>query len=698
MAETNLKHPPQGCNPGERVMFRALKRYLPADYFVWYEPTVFGRKRSTRPDFVVLGPDIGLVVVEVKDWSLERIHSANRDVFKVRQGQGISVRTNPEQQVRGYIFDLIRELERYRVAEPARYGLLVEQDGPHRGRLQVPVSGLVALANIGRAEWRESTLGHVLNEATTLLRDDLGEGLLDRLRQAAVFRTSLSAEQIATVRWMLYPETRVVGMQGRLFTLDAEQMNLTQVDTFLPPEALRLARKPQVKLVRGVVGSGKTLILLYRAKFISEQNPRWRVLVLAYNRSLKDYLSRIFAQLGGDPARVEIVNFHKWCYDLLSSLGSFKPPLDEASQRGLVVNLLKELDEPAFEPQFLVEEFNWIKEQLHYRRWADYMDPQKVSRTGRGHGLGREEAPKRRAIFNLFRQYQGELARHKLRDWADIPVQVLQAMDQGRLAREQYHAILIDEVQDFAPAWFRVAFGMLKPETKMLFLAGDGTQRIYRRDFTWKALGLELNAQNSYILRRSYRSTREIIDLALEVVRDSQTLRAEMERTGEPLVEPERDHAEARFGPLPVLLGFKSAAGEAAGIAGEILSLLQQGYVAQDIVILLRHRDQSEQIVRELHRQGIAARPVKGDLDVGEPVVKVCTVHSAKGLEFEVVFICGLNQFKINEPVDTESDAFQRLLDQERKLLYVGMTRARRILYISYSGDGPEWILARLGL
>ena len=61
-----------------------------------------------------------------------------------------------------------------------------------------------------------------------------------------------------------------------------------------------------------------------------------------------------------------------------------------------------------------------------------------------------------------------------------------------------------------------------------------------------------------------------------------------------------------------------------------------------------------------------------------------------------MVFICGLEEFKIDEPVDTASPEFQQLLDQERKLLYVGMTRARKMLYITYSGVAPEWISSRL--
>jgi superfamily I DNA/RNA helicase len=236
---------------------------------------------------------------------------------------------------------------------------------------------------------------------------------------------------------------------------------------------------------------------------------------------------------------------------------------------------------------------------------------------------------------------------------------------------------------------------MVKPETNMIFIVGDGAQKIYRRDFTWKELGLGITSQNSHVLNHSYRSTREIIDVALEAIRDSQTLVAELESAGDSLVEPEKDYDRFRHGPLPVLLSFDSPEQEYAGVAGQILSLLQQGYMPKDIVILQRHRDGQEKVAQELRKCGIACTVVKGDLNITEPAVKICTFHSAKGLEFEIVFICGLEEFRIDEPVDTQGEEFQQFLDQERKLLYVGMTRARQMLYITYNGVGPDWIVAR---
>lgn len=698
MAQMNFPHAPDGCRPGERLVFNALKRHLPDDYRVWFEPTLFGRKRTARPDFLVLGRDLGLAIIEVKDWSLDRITGANRDTFEIRNGRATISRTNPQQQVEQHFRALMADLERYRQTDPDKYERLLQGNGRYQGKLAVPISTMVAFPHIAWSDWRASPLQlhHMLNDATLLLAEDLTDRLVERLRQAVVFPANLSETQLETLRWMLYPETRLPYSQGRLFTLDPDQAGLAQIDTYLPPEARLLTRKPQAKLVRGVVGSGKTLILLYRAKFLSEQNRNWRILVLAYNKSLRDYLRQIFEQIGGDPARVEIVNFHKWCRSLLVDQAGFRQPQDASSQVGLITKLLRETGSTGFEPAFLAEEFNWIKERLDYQTWPAYPNPQKVKRTGRGRGLGGDERAKRQQIYDLFRRYQAELARTKSADWADLPVQALRAMDEGRLERAQYHAVLIDEAQDFAPAWFRVAFRMVKPETGMVFIVGDGAQKIYGRDFTWKELGLGITAQNSYVLKRSYRSTQEIIDVALDAIRDSQSLASELRSAGDSLLEPERDYAEFRHGPLPVLLAFESSAQEYAGLANEVMSLLQQGYLAKDIVILQRHRAGLEPLARVLQSRGVPSSVVRGDLDLNRPVVKLCTFHSAKGLEFEAVFICGLEAFQVNEPVELDSPEFQDLLDQERKLLYVGMTRARRLLYISYSGVAPDWIAQRL--
>src|SRR5690606_35638954 len=73
-----------------------------------------------------------------------------------------------------------------------------------------------------------------------------------------------------------------------------------------------------------------------------------------------------------------------------------------------------------------------------------------------------------------------------------------------------------------------------------------------------------------------------------------------------------------------------------------------------------------------------------GDVQAGpyEDSVQLMTLHSAKGLEFDVLFMCGLedglfpHQRSLNDPDG---------LEEERRLCYVGLTRAKRQLYLSYA-------------
>jgi len=699
MAEMNYPHPPDGCTPGERVLFQALRRELPQEYFVWFEPTLFGKKHSARPDFLVIGKDIGLVVIEVKDWSVDAIQSATRDIFELREGSKITSRTNPERQAENQKRALMNEIRNYQHTDPQKYQSLLRKSGKHKGKLAFSINYMVAFPNISQKEWYSSEiqLYHVINSQNVLLKNDLKGNLVNKLRGSAIFTSSLTQEQINTIRWMIYPEIRIP-RQKRLFTPSPEQTGIAKIDTYIPPKAKRLTKNLQAKLVRGVVGSGKTLILLFRAKFISEQNPNWKILILTYNKLLSKYLQEVFKEIGGNPEQVQIVHFHKWCKDLLDPHGLFTSPQDSDSQKGLITRILAEEKVEGFDPQFLAEEFSWIKERLDYKAWKDYPDPLKVKRSGRGRGFGRDEKQKRQEIYKLFLRYQEHLKQNRMMDWEDVPVNVLKGIEQGIIEPHQYHAILIDEAQDFAPSWFRVAFKMVKPETSMLFIAGDGAQRIYRRDFTWKELGLGISAKNSHILTHSYRSTREILEVAIETIRDSKTLVEELRNTGDGLIEPDKVGNDIPHGPIPYLLNFSSPEEEYEGIAKEIASLLEQGYAPKDIVVLQRHKNLIPKTIEAIQRRGIPCKELNSKINIFDSAIKVGTFHRAKGLEFEIAFVCGLEKFKVNEAIDTNDEKFQSLLDQERKLLYVGMTRARKILYITYNGNGDEtsWIINRL--
>ncbi len=71
-----------------------------------------------------------------------------------------------------------------------------------------------------------------------------------------------------------------------------EQAIMPPEEQDLTPEGQRIAHNIVVRLVRGVAGSGKTLVLSKRAQYLAEVHPDWKILVVTFNRPLASNLKR----------------------------------------------------------------------------------------------------------------------------------------------------------------------------------------------------------------------------------------------------------------------------------------------------------------------------------------------------------------------------------------------------------------------
>ena len=69
-----------GVMAGEIRLFDILRAVLPDNYYVWYDAMI----KEKRPDFIVFGPDLGIIILEVKDWEIGSLIEANTEYFTLR--------------------------------------------------------------------------------------------------------------------------------------------------------------------------------------------------------------------------------------------------------------------------------------------------------------------------------------------------------------------------------------------------------------------------------------------------------------------------------------------------------------------------------------------------------------------------------------------------------------------------------------
>ena len=308
---------------GERRLAQRLGDKLDDDYLCWYDVSI--GERLLHPDFVVFHPQRGLLVLEVKDWKLDTLHGMDKQTATILTDHGLKQVLNPLEQARQYMFAVISKMER----DPQ----LVWPTGSLKGKPFFPYGHGVVLTNISRKQFDGADLGSVLPPHLVVCQDEMLDSVDSEAFQQRFwnmfpikFKMPLSLPQIGRIRWHMFPDIRIPA-QPDLF--EASGDNVTEI-----PDVLRVMDLQQEQLARslgaghrvihGVAGSGKTLILGYRAEQLAAACAR-PILILCYNKSLAAMLEQHMAAKGLQD-KVHVVNFHAWCSRQLVTYNAGKPP------------------------------------------------------------------------------------------------------------------------------------------------------------------------------------------------------------------------------------------------------------------------------------------------------------------------------------------------------------------------------------
>jgi hypothetical protein len=309
---------------GERRLAERLEQKLDEDYLLWYDVPV-GPKQS-HPDFVLIHPRRGVLILETKDWKLETIQSATRQTWEILPDGQRKVVMNPLTQARHCAIQVVNALER----DPQ----LVQGSGPHQGKLVFPWSYGVVLTRITRKEFEAAGLSEAIDTHHVICQDEMLESVDAEVFQQRLwnmfphaFGGAMSLPQLDRVRWIMFPEVRVQ-TQGALFDDADAEAELPSIMRVMDLQQEQLARSlgDGHRIIHGVAGSGKTMILGYRAEYLAKASTQTSkpILILCYNEPLGVKLASIM-QAKGLADKVHARHFHKWCRDQLVTYGQALP-------------------------------------------------------------------------------------------------------------------------------------------------------------------------------------------------------------------------------------------------------------------------------------------------------------------------------------------------------------------------------------
>ena len=474
-------------------------------------------------------------------------------------------------------------------------------------------------------------------------------------------------------------------------------------------------------LVKGVAGSGKTTVAVHKIPFLLkdycyEKNDK--VLVITYNKSLINYVKYIYEEIeknkkeeqlslgiyeSGDKDKlyIETIDNIMFKYFILNTKNEkLKIANDKQVTKALLDAIIRVrenykkinvLDEKNI--TFIKEEIRWMK-SCNYTDIGEYQNIDRIGRISNNniespHKL-RKNSQIRQAIFEVMLQYNENLKKDKLVDVQDISLIALrQAQKQ---VEEKYTHIIVDETQDLTRVQleFIKTLYMNRSYSSMLFVS-DTAQSIYPeawlvkgRSFT--SIGLDMTGKSTS-LSKSYRTTIQIAYAAYSLIADDKNIIEEDNFVKPSLIDKQ--------GVYPVYRGFKNKILEAEYVTKIINDELKEKYNYKDIAIISRFKNQLKEIKNYLEKNNIPYKEIENneELDFSDDCVKLLTMHFVKGLEFKVVMIVGLNdKYMPLKSFENEFEDVDFMESMDRRLLYVGMTRATEQLFLTSDGNPSKFI------
>lgn len=443
--------------------------------------------------------------------------------------------------------------------------------------------------------------------------------------------------------------------------------------------------------VKGAAGSGKSLVIQYKAKKYIEQyahDRNNRVLVLTYNKTLANATRQILRKNGDTRGCITVSTVDGYLTSICNYLGVRRDAMCGRNEQRIFMSQALNMHRVHFgahplnykSVDFWLGEIEWMKDMnITIKDERSYY---LLDRTEHG-SLTKMSDEDRKVAFQIFYCYKAVLTLNKKADYSDCALYIIRHKDKVP-DKFKYDHLLVDEAQDFSLSQMMAVMMLFRED---MLVALDINQRLYNKHWTTEQLGIKETTKK---LTKPMRTTRQIYKLA-------ESLRS----YNDEFISKDDDYTEKAIpsaeGPLPEVLGFDNDLEEKAFVINRIKAWLNDDESAS-IGILAATNKKVEEYASWMTDAGIPKEIVKSDrkFDISKPGVKIVTTHSVKGLEFHRVIIPeferGLYPFN-NKPIDETIDSF---IVRERNRVYVAMTRAKYSLVVTYVKNRASHFLAEM--
>lgn len=472
-------------------------------------------------------------------------------------------------------------------------------------------------------------------------------------------------------------------------------------------------------LVKGVAGSGKTTVAVHRIPLLLSNYCHAKddkVLMVTFNKSLTRYVEYIYNKIQKEKESEQLTllyqdNGNKLEIKTIDSL-IFRYFKSNRKYNNFEVLADKDLNDIILEAiiqvnklypnvkilspsnlPFIKEEIKWIK-ACNYNELEVYQSIDRLGRISKKASDGpqklRKNSEVREAIFRVMEIYNDKLKSNNKIDFQDMAKIALETAKNSKTGK--YTHILIDESQDLTKVQLEFIKELYneKPYSSITFVA-DIAQSIYPQAWLTKnrsfaSIGFDMKGKSTS-LSKNYRTTTQIAQAAYSLIEGDEEIIEDDNFVKPSLIDKQ--------GLYPVCKIFKNKNEEADFITNTIKNELLKEYEAKDIAIIARKKEQLVEMKKYMDAANISSKIFEGkdDFDFNDDSIKLVTMHSIKGLEFKVVMIIGLNN-KIM-PLNSIANEFEDedvIESRDRKLLYVGMTRATELLFITSDGKPSKFI------